>query len=234
MKTTHILSIDFDYFQQTDEETAKSNYPDGHDLNPELSAICWSDHYRNERYPIRDITVNQKEIDALKSLLLNQRDVKECMIALSHVSIYNFITSKAESEKLLHITNIDMHHDMFNNNKTLDCGNWLSHISKQYKLALEWVVNPISESCYGLDERFSNILFHTIKDLKNQQYQYIFLCRSDMWTPPHLDRNFDELKQFFIENLACPIQVQQGFDVDRQQIITEIKNPIDNLLKEDL
>lgn len=43
-----ILSIDFDYFQNTTKETLLSDYPDGIDLPPFVSQVVWASRYIDE------------------------------------------------------------------------------------------------------------------------------------------------------------------------------------------
>lgn len=225
-----ILSIDFDYFQQVSKETMVNNYPDGHDLPPVVSASCWIGHYGDKDYPVEDVKVNQVELSLLKDLLKDQKRVKEVMIALSHVSIYDFITHNAKHNEKIEIVNLDMHHDMFNDNEEVDCGNWVSRIGKKYPMALAWVVNPVSESLYGLDGRFKPLLLHSIADLKDIQYDYIFLCRSDQWLPPHLDKEFDDLRAFMIKALNCPILIEKGLEIDRMEVCEDIQKQIQDCI----
>lgn len=226
-----ILSIDFDYFQTVSEETVKYNYPDGHDLPPVVSASCWSGHYGDKDYPVEDVTINQTELSLLKDLLKDQKRVKEVMITLSHVSVYDFIASVMKEGEVLKLTNLDMHHDMFNNNKEVDCGNWVSHITEQYPTELKWVVNPISESLYGLnDNRFKPLLLHSVADLKSSQYDYVFLCRSDQWLPPHLDKDFTDLSRFIKDTMFCPILIQKGLEIDRMEVCEDTQRQIQECL----
>lgn len=101
----------------------------------------------------------------------------------------------------LRLVNVDMHHDIVNNNEELDCGNWISHLLQEYDMGLTWVANPVSLEMFGLDkDRKENRAFRGIvqKNLskieeKNYVFDGIFLCRSDIWTPPHLDNAFCSL-----------------------------------------
>ena len=55
-----------------------------------------------------------------------------------------------------------MHHDIFNDNAELDCGNWISNLikdnviakssPKEYK-SIRWIANPISLDTYGLSDK---------------------------------------------------------------------------------
>lgn len=68
-------------------------------------------------------------------------------------------------------------------------------------MGLTWVANPVSLEMFGLDkDRKENRAFRGIvqKNLskieeKNYAFDGVFLCRSDIWTPPHLDSVFHSL-----------------------------------------
>ncbi len=53
-----------------------------------------------------------------------------------------------------------------------------------------WIANEISEKIYGL----KNIpVKYDFSCIKNKKFDLIFLCRSDNWFPPHLDKYFVKL-----------------------------------------
>ena len=201
-----VLSIDYDYFQKTSIETVMKHYPDGVDLPTKLTEITWASHYANpySAASINAVEVNREELELMEEIIENQRTDLPVMVANSHVHIYNFIHEHC-TDKKLYITNVDMHHDMFNDDSELDCGNWVSHILKDYgeeNVGLRWISNPISGEAFGFDEeelsieRKGRMLFPTsVSDILDKQFDLVFLCRSDTWTPPHLDEGFNELME---------------------------------------
>ena len=213
-----VLSIDFDYFQAVSKELIH-NYPDGHDLNSQLSAIIWASNiaYKPE---LENVELMEDEFQNILQILKNQRYIRAIQISQSHKDIYDFIKAYADGGKLS-ITNIDMHHDMFNSNPGVDCGNWVSHILKEYPdTRYNWICNPISKEVYGLKEdgRF-DMVKESLAPILTKQYDYIFLCRSNQWLPPHLDNRFDELKEALIQN-ACRTNIfYEG------RISSEVRNP---------
>lgn len=194
-----VLSIDFDYFQKVSKETVMK-YPDGVDLPPSLSEFVWGSHYIDK--DIRDVSINEEELSKMMDLLDNQNPSSSAFITFSHKDIYDFILENLNdyNKEELYICNIDMHHDMFNKNEELDCGNWINFIyeyadEQNIDFKLKWVANEISEEVYGLGSLRSYI--HTsIDDIKNEcDFDLIFLCRSDIWLPPHLDLDFEKLAE---------------------------------------
>ena len=66
-----VLSIDFDFFQQLDNENVLDHYPDGHDLNTDLSIFVWTGHYvnPNDKDIIENIKNNNDQLNAVKDIL---------------------------------------------------------------------------------------------------------------------------------------------------------------------
>lgn len=197
-----ILSIDFDYFLQATKEALKS-FPDGIDRSTELSTLIWASHYLDGKQGTltRSVGVLSDELDCIKRILQKQSSDCPVMIAQSHVHAYDFVHDIVSEDDELRLVNVDMHHDIVNDNEKLDCGNWISHLLKEYDIGLTWVANPVSLEMFGLDkDRKENRAFRGIvqKNLskieeKNYAFDGVFLCRSDIWTPPHLDSVFHSL-----------------------------------------
>lgn len=197
-QTLNILSIDFDFFQIVDKETLHKCYPDGHDLSTELSKMVWAGYYANPntKDKLNAVKLNVDALNELQSLINLCDKNTPVLVTNSHKHIYNFIKSHDKNTELttkLKITNIDMHHDMFDNFEEVDCGNWLLRLSNEYPTDITWVANAISNDMYPMDE---TNMFHIQQDFSNinpTDIDLIFLCRSDIWLPPHLDVYFNEL-----------------------------------------
>lgn len=204
MARLKVLSIDFDYFQKVDKSTITNCYPDGIDVPTDVSSIIWSGYYANPKSSeqLQHVDILSEEFETLKSILTSNKNVKKSapvMIANSHVHIYDFIHKMVPIFKAdgVNIVNIDMHHDMFNETGNLDCGNWLSYITDDFKdnCNISWIANPTSIECYGFKTGELSNLPTSIQEIINCKFDIIFLCRSDNWLPPHLDIYFDELVQ---------------------------------------
>lgn len=195
-----ILSIDFDYFQNVDKDTALTCYPDGVDLPSFITELTWASYYANPftKDKIRKINIREEELDTLYSLLDIQDKNTPVMVSYSHKDIYDFVNKLTNYDYTtrLSVTNIDMHHDMFNDNEDVDCGNWATHFMNNYpKYRHQWIANPISKEVYGITEKkeFNELVATSLEYIKAEKYNAIFLCRSDNWLPPHLDTKFNEL-----------------------------------------
>ena len=112
-----------------------------------LSEIVWGSKYAMYEDKLAEVSLLFDEYDALLTLLYKQNRNCPVMIANSHSHIYGFIHSYLRGK--IQITNIDMHHDIINDNAELDCGNWISNLiqdnviakssSKEYK-SIRWIL----------------------------------------------------------------------------------------------
>lgn len=259
-KNFNILSIDFDFFQDVSKDTMSRYYPDGIDLGTEISKFVWAGYYANPNSSkhLEKVGILYKEYNTLKEILMNNTSKNiPILIANSHFNIYKFIHENCDKaknkDKKINLINIDMHHDMFNNDKSVDCGNWLNYIIKDYsennlnKLNIQWIANPISYDCFNLNKEIENIILKQTKQLNesknikkykkykeitaleqlenlnqkiikdNYKFDLIFLCRSDAWFPPHLDKYFEELVYLLVceyTNVVAENHVLYCRDID--------------------
>lgn len=205
MSKLNVLSVDFDYFQKVDRDTL-GYYPDGHDFGTEMSKFIWAGHYANpiESKEILKVEVDTDKIDFIKRVISDVYDIgTRTMICNSHRYAYDFINMVYEEEGFdegVDIYNVDMHHDLFNNNPKVDCGNWISHVLDDIpNSTVTWIANPISKEAYGMDSDRFYMVSENLEDIEYIDFDAIFLCRSDIWTPPHLDSYFKDLSYYIIE-----------------------------------
>lgn len=224
-----VLSIDYDYFQSVSVETLKTCYPDGVDLPTSITLLTWASHYANPytSEKLNQVQLNKDELNYMHRILFSQKADIPLMITNSHKHIYNFIHQHYEqsNDDELYVCNVDMHHDMFNNNRQLDCGNWIKHLMRDYgddKVTLKWIANPISLKVFGLDtmkgtdytaDDLKKLIPTSLLEIAKDKFDLIFLCRSDTWSPPHLDSGFDKLIETCIHHF------------DEVAIETDVKNP---------
>lgn len=78
-----------------------------------------------------------------------------------------------------------------------------------------------------------NIVQNSLSDIKDEQFDAIFLCRSDMWTPLHLDKHFtklcDAIMSYF-DNVAMEHSIDEpciNFKyVSNAEALRDLKNAI--------
>lgn len=138
-QTLNVLSIDFDYFQKVSRDILLNDYPAGCDLSTELSIYTWSGYYNNPKSAkeLQKVEILEDELNHLKKLLLSDclSDDADVMITNSHVFIYDLIhdcMEKNDHYKDIRCINIDLHHDFVNGSEEVDCGNWVSHLYKDF------------------------------------------------------------------------------------------------------
>ena len=211
MSKLNILSIDFDYFQIVDEHTMVNHYPDGHDFNSELSSMVWSTHYawESSEKELMKVKVDKTKIGKIKTILKFGRDA--CMMNMitnSHVHINQLLEMLKDRADGFNIYNLDMHHDMFDTEiengeivckGKLSCGNWASYAKKNFNSKIIWIKNLLSDTLFPLDLPDEQTLDISILD--GVKFDAVFLCRSDIWLPPHLDAHFNRLKDYMRNEL---------------------------------
>lgn len=232
-KPLKVLSIDFDYFQKVSADTLSSCYPDGKDNPTFLTKITWVNHYACSEEQLKKVTLLEKPFGQICELLLRHKFNTPCMAVNSHIHIYDFIKDHySDKYDGCYIVNIDTHHDLFNSSSKLDCGNWGTHIKKLIpKTQITWIANPVSKEMYGIEENteLSKIIETDFSKILGKTFDIIFLCRSDTWLPPHLDKYFDELYTILTTNFAsCIIDKQitkpRFTDDELQEAIEEYRN----------
>ena len=128
---------------------------------------------------------------------------------------------------------MDMHHDMFGKNTegSVDCGNWANYIKNDYANSKYiWICNPISEELYPSklpDEIWKN--YSLIAGIK---FDIIFLCRSDGFVPPHLDKDFEKLGRLikiYYGRTKIDMQIDKARPINAT--VKELKKAYKNMAK---
>lgn len=195
-----ILSIDFDYFVDADNITRTMNFPDGHEgFSDSLCSFIWSNYYPQ----LNKIGIKNREYENLINYAKRTKAVKEGKVVSfeSHKEIYNLVEQNNVGDNC-HIFNIDYHHDMYfisHNNTAVDCGNWGRVLKEKYpNFKLSWIACDDSEKelitgdFVDCDEVLT--LDEMLESLSPEDVDVVFMCRSDMWTPPHLDKYYKNLE----------------------------------------
>ena len=221
-----ILSIDWDYFVNASYNERMELFPDtpNDKASTELSKIIWSSVYagaktRHYLYNTRDIEDIDANNSALKyiSKLLNNSDFVY-LTEDSHKWLGDFLLNPDTQEYFndlylddtslddLEIVNIDHHSDLYNIGIELNCGNWLNKVMEKYEnTKVLWVANKDSR-CDELENLAYQNRVSVSRNLKDVtgRFDMVYLCRSAQWSPPHLDRQYDEFdRKLRKQSLIC-------------------------------
>lgn len=197
MKPIKILSIDFDYFIDTDITTRNDIFPDGADEMPleELSSK-WVDVYKN--YPFVEGLGVINDYDQIKELLSDPKFVlgRNVFSSPTHKDIYRFLCMQDfTGNDVLEVYNIDFHHDMYHyripNGDRVNCSNWARVMLEDFpKSTYKWIRREDSEiyTLFGEVECEHTTSLEGLDDI-----DFIFICESPEWTPPHLHDKYLDL-----------------------------------------
>lgn len=188
-----ILSIDFDYFIDTDINTRNEKFPDGSDNHLTDDAIqdMWF-YFYNKHPEIHNIGVTESFFNI--QYFLSKLEKGRVLVAESHADIIKVLVDTDILKEELEVINIDFHHDTYiTGGNNFDCANWVRHLmTSKPDTNFTWVKREDSE-VYSLEGVFP---YKSTEDYINtitKEYDYIFLCFSPEWTPPHLRPYFKEL-----------------------------------------
>ena len=213
----NVLSIDWDYFIDATYDERLMSFPDGGNeaIGSGLSNYVWSMRYGDTRIQrdagyinraIEDMYIRLDELDIIKRAILNVKLSTRIVFADSHVDIYEFLTEKQSVAcRQFNIFNIDHHSDCYNIGGELNCGSWVNRLDDDsYISKYVWIKNEDSG-----EEKINTTLKNckaretsNINTVDNVVWDYIFICRSSVWSPPHLDKHFNELYHFIAVQLG--------------------------------
>lgn len=198
-----ILSIDFDYFIDVSLEERNIFFPDGSDEIPkDKLKSMWEESYRN--YPkLKETGVIEDFYfmkDFLKTLDIGKSNFLK---ADTHKDIKTILDMIPKDVKI-RIVNIDFHHDYyhyFTGGDNYNCGNWLRRlIEDRPDTSVKWIRRDDSQIS-SLEGEFPFEHTTDMKSLLNDTFQYVFICESPEWSPPHLNYKFKELADILPGNL---------------------------------
>ena len=208
MDRFNVLSIDFDYFQEIPRDTLPA-FPDGIDLPLELSNLVWASRYMCYSEQFQKVQFDNENFSLLKNILEKQSPNIPVMVASSHKEAYHFIhyINRNRKNGRFTLTNVDLHHDLYNENKVLDCGNWIEFLLKERLVSdFTWIAKPLSQQVYGLSDDDMNG-FHAHFDLSkisDTKFDAVFICKSNPWVLPDFDPYFSELVELCKNHFQTP------------------------------
>ena len=217
------LSIDWDYYVDATDFQRYTMFPDGgnENLPASLRDYIWDTYYANPE--LEKLGVLPIEF---KYLLHYCRQFKgKALVADSHKHIFNFIMENTDPDEYFEVYNIDFHHDLYDfqtsGGERVNCGNWATELRKERpKMSYKWIHRKDSD-CYQNDEvvdaelmTFSAFSVEFLRGIADD-FDYLFLCRSSVWSPPHLDKKFVRaVKALMSQNCICQYEV--GIDKPRK------------------
>lgn len=158
-------------------------------------------------------------------------------MGISHGHAYPFfkevVQEYGQDVDTIYLYTFDLHHDFWIT-EDVDCTSWLYFLAKEwsekYKVKIIWIkpkwfkregYDPDAFDYTSLKKKLEavseNISVSTRTGYKeNIEADALYFCRSDAWTPPHLDRQYIDLLMGYIEkvvqkyNLGCVWQYPIG------------------------
>ena len=214
-----ILSLDWDYFIKATALQRGLLFPDGgnENISYALQDFIWDSRYANPE--LKEIGVLIKEYNTAYNILgkfiekyicsCGANPHREVLVTISHRWIYDFIMQRTTEDEELEVYNVDFHHDMYNlktKDQEVNCGNWVNCLfEKRHRMKYFWVAREDSER-QVLGGEPVECKTTDFKDLKELDFDYVFICRSDCWSPPHLDTHFETLWSFMRRYM--PIEIE--------------------------
>ena len=205
MKT--FLSIDWDYFIDATANERAMMFPDGGNekYTDFLLNIIWTIRYEgsmraaehsSEYRKMTDIGVLENELQMLTNYL-EERGLR-AVVAESHREAHDLFLEQLGTNEKFNLVNIDFHHDLYKNRAGIvDCGNWISELLSAGRINhLTWVAR--SDSDETPEPHNTNKQITRTFDLEAvlsamDEPDCVFICRSGVWSPPHLDTRLNGL-----------------------------------------
>ena len=261
MEPLKVLSIDWDFFIAATNEERGYMFPDGgnENLTSYIQNVVWASHYGNLSYDLKKVNVDREALKKIRFVLSNQRQVKahNCVAAMmiteSHRHAYDFIVDSLLSpQQPIEVYNVDFHHDIYDIPRSIDvssmdlphdtydikpekdevdCGNWLRILSRDYHVSPHWVAREDSDAEGETQEALPQA---TLDDLMKVQFDIVFVCRSGMWSPPHLDIEFIRLVNTYAHKWKAKCEtgiLQSRYNAEFKTMVEQYKQQMSKVAK---
>lgn len=206
------LSIDWDFFIDATDVQRLTMFPDGgnENLPDSLRDYIWDTHYRNPELEKMGVTPDYKYL-----LSICKTFIGEAFVADSHKWAYDFIINNTEPDEEFEVYNIDFHHDLYNfttRGGEVNCGNWATLLRRDRPhMKYKWVKCDTSDVAAGEmkkveAEMMTMTIFRMLFRNVAEEFDYLFICRSAVWSPPHLDKKFVRA----VKSIKCRLTQEQG------------------------
>lgn len=204
------LSIDWDFFIDADMTQRCTMFPDGgnENLPDSLRDYIWDSRYRIPA--LREIGL--KEYKSFQFICKTFKG--HAFVADSHKWMYDFVIENTEPDEEFEVYNIDFHHDLYNfrtSGGEVNCGNWATLLLRDRpKMRYKWVKCDTSDLNAGDEEvkceKMTMAVLSMLFPYPADSFEYLFICRSAVWSPPHLDPKFIKA----VKTIKCPLTIEQG------------------------
>ena len=228
----NVLSIDWDYFVNATGNERALYFPDvpNENYGKSLQNSIWVSRY-SQTDKLKEFEYNRNVHKLVDAIMY----IKNVMIVDSHAEIYPFIKGLMDERTHVNLINIDYHSDYRKDIDKLDCGNWLSVLMEDYTGNYEWLgwEDSLTE---GIPKKLHyRIRFKSMMKIINSTvWNAVFVCRSDMWSPPHLDASFTKAFRPLTEGMYKSVYVQDGiwetrYSKEMKKNIEEMKKIVDSI-----
>ena len=227
----NVLSIDWDYFINVDGTFRYHHFPDmpNEKYPKQMQNVVWTSRY-SEDDEILKVGYNPVVHDIMRLI----GEVPFVVVAESHRWIYTYLVQRLRlaGKKEISLLNLDFHSDFREGAAELDCGNWLSILMEQHKGDYRWLgwEDSYRDNIPKRLEFFTDVE-RAKREIKDTAWDMLFICRSDMWSPPHLDAAFTNVFKPFID--GCNGDIQKGiwdsrYDDEMKKNIQSLKKAMDD------
>ena len=241
MAKLRVLSIDWDFLFNASLEQRMLKFPDccNEKYPSYLQDIIWSSRYAESK-EIEDIAVDARAMSILKEYISNNctKDTF-CTVWDSHKNLYDEIISRVKGKGSLEVVNVDFHHDMYDSQTSeIDCGNWVTFLYEEKERNKHeryhaihpndryyWVAREDSDVSAEYKEYLTMISIDELPDIG--QFDLLFICRSSMWSPPHLDIAFDEFCKWVNDNVT-----RTEINITQSRYTASFKKAVDSHCKQ--
>lgn len=217
-----VLSIDWDFFINASESQRNDLFPDSGNeyLSQYLQDYVWKSRYAYS--PNLDL-IGTKDLDSLHELLGNfikedqhHHDLRT-LFTDSHRHIYDFIMGVTDLEDQIEVYNIDHHHDLYHyqvSGERVNCGSWGTALKEDRpNCKMFWTKNADSVTFDITGDRV-DAKYKSFSELNKITFDYLFMCKSGMWSPPHLDKEFIKILNLVKDTI--PVSYEEQLLVERE------------------
>ena len=198
------LSVDFDYFPACSSSQRGALFPRcGEEEQDARILAAWREVYALHPAELPAVGV----IPAYYRFLGLFADCRcEASVAESHANLVPVILERPGPGEVFEVRNVDFHHDRYclrAPGRRYSCANWAAELELERPgMRYLWTAREDSETALLGGGSVEPAPDDT--EILKQTYDFIFLCRSGNWSPPHLDTHFALLARALGRGAAYP------------------------------